>query len=97
MIIGDNMRKLNRKGFTLIELLAVMAILTILIGLAIAGYTRIILDSQKSAFVAEAMVHVKGVRAFIESEDIDIEDDNTVYYFNYKLLWPLNLIKFNFI
>ena len=79
------MRKLNRKGFTLIELLAVMAILTILIGLAIAGYTRIILDSQKSAFVAEAMVHVKGVRAFIESEDIDIEDDNTVYYFNYKL------------
>lgn len=79
------MKKLNNKGFTLIELLAVMAILTILIGLAMAGYTSIVLDSQKSAFVAEAMVQVKGVRAFIESEDIDVEDENVVYYFNYRL------------
>lgn len=79
------MKKLNNKGFTIAELVAIMAILVILLGLAIAGYTRIILDSQKSAFVAEAMVQVKGIRAFIESEDIDVEDDNTVYYFNYRL------------
>ncbi len=85
MKIGDNMKKLNNKGFTLVEIVAVMAILVILLGLAIGAYTSIILDSQKSAFVAEAMVHVKGIRTFIESEDIDVEDDNTVYYFNYKL------------
>lgn len=79
------MKKLNNKGFTIAEIVAVMAILVILLGLAIAGYTRIILDSQKATFVAEAMVQVKGIRAFIESEDIDVEDENTVYYFNYRL------------
>ncbi len=79
------MKKLNNKGFTLVELIAVMAIMLILLGLAIGTYTAMILDSQKSAFVAEAMVQVKGVRAFIESEDIDIEDENTVYYFHYLL------------
>lgn len=79
------MKKINNKGFTLVELLAAMAIMSILLGLAIGTYTAIVLDSQKSAFVAEAMVHVKGIRHFIENEDIDIEDDNTVYYFNYRL------------
>lgn len=79
------MKRLNNKGFTLVEIIAVMAIIVILLGIAIGTYTAIILDSQKSAFVAEAMVQVKGIRTFIESEDIDVEDDNTVYYFNYKL------------
>ena len=79
------MKRLNNKGFTLVELLAVMAIMLILLGLAIGTYTAIILDSQKSAFIAEAMVHVKGIRHFIENEDIDVEDDNTVYYFDYRL------------
>ena len=83
--IGDNMKKLNNKGFTLVEIIAVMAILVILLGIAIGSYTAIILDSQKSAFVAEAMVQVKGIRNFIETEDIYVEDDNTVYYFNYRL------------
>lgn len=83
--IGDNMKKLNNKGFTLVEIIAVMAILVILLGIAIGTYTAIILDSQKSAFVAEAMVQVKGIRNFIETEDIYVEDDNTVYYFNYRL------------
>lgn len=79
------MKKLNNKGFTLAEILAVMVILIVLLGMATAGYTKITLESQKSAFVEEAKVQVKGVRLFIESEDIEIEDEDTVYYFNYRL------------
>lgn len=79
------MKKLNNKGFSLAELLAVMAILIILMGLAIAATTKIIFDSQKTAYLAEVMVHQKGIRSFIESEEIDVEDENTVYYFNYRL------------
>lgn len=47
MRIGDNMR--NNKGFSLVELLAVIAILGILSGLAIMGYTRYIESSEKKA------------------------------------------------
>ena len=63
------MKKLNNKGFSLAELLAVMAILIILLGIAIASYTRVILDASKDAFIAEANTHAKGIKQFIESED----------------------------
>lgn len=79
------MKKLNNKGFSLAELLAVMAILIILLGIAIASYTRVILDASKDAFIAEANTHAQGIKQFIESEDIDVEDGNTTYYFDCSL------------
>ena len=79
------MKKLNNKGFTLAELLAVMAILIILLGIAIASYTRVILDASKDAFIAEANTHAQGIKQFIESEDIDVEDGEVTYYFDCKL------------
>ena len=85
MIIGDNMKKLNNKGYTLVELLAIMAIMVIILGLSVAGYTKVILDSSKDAFIAEAVVHMQGIKQLIEVDGIDVEDEDTVYYFNYKL------------
>ena len=79
------MKKLNNKGFTLIEILAIMAILVILLGIAASVYTKIVLDSSKDAFLAEATVQTQGIKQFIESEGVDVENDNTVYYFDCRI------------
>lgn len=80
-----NRKKLNNKGFTLIEILAIMAILVILLGIAASVYTKIILDSSKDAFLAEATAQTQGIKQFIESEGVDVENDNTVYYFDCRI------------
>ena len=80
------MKKLDNRGFTLIEIVATTVILAIVMGVAIASYTNIVLESKREAFIAEANVHVRGIKQYIESEGIDVEDDNAVYYFDYKLV-----------
>lgn len=79
------MKKLNNKGYSLTELLAIMSILLILLGAAIGAYTKIIVDSSKQLFVAEAVSQMEGIKILIESEGIDVEDSDTVYYFDYRL------------
>ena len=44
------MKKMNYKGFSLIEILATIAIIGILAGLSIMGYSRIVSNSRMKAY-----------------------------------------------
>ena len=47
---GDSMKSFNQKGFSLVEILAAVALLGILTGVAIQGYTRYIDYTRKKAY-----------------------------------------------
>ena len=79
------MKKLNNKGFSLVELLAVVAIVAILLGLAIAGVSSTIEKSRKQAYIDNVNIQKQGIEALITAEKLYVYDENTVYYFDYRL------------
>ena len=76
----------NNKGFSLVELLATVTIIGILSGIAVYGITRSILNSRKQIYLAAVKAQVKGVQLIINSEKYNVFDEDTVYYFDYKIL-----------
>lgn len=83
----------NKRGFSLVELLAVIVILGILLGTGIIVTTRLIDNSRKEIYLAAVKTQVEGVKLLIESEEYDVYDENTTYYFDYNILKETDDIK----
>ena len=78
--------KLNNKGFSLVEMLAVVAILGILSGLGMIAYSRIVQNSKLDIYLNIVKMQKNAVAKLVNSDEYYAEDDNTVYYFDYRLL-----------
>ena len=83
----------DNKGFTFVEILASIVILGILLGLGITVTTRILDDSRKKIYLAAVNAQVEGIKLLIESEEYDVYDENTTYYFDYSVLKETDDIK----
>ena len=79
------MKKINNKGFTLIELLASVALIGILMMVAIPAVTSIINNSRKDTYIDNVKIHVGNIQKIIAQEDYYVYDENTVYYFDYRI------------
>lgn len=76
----------NIKGFTFIEMLGVITILGIIIGVSFITISKVVDNSRKEIYLASVKTQVEGIKILIESEEYDVYDDNTTYYFDYNLL-----------
>lgn len=79
------MKKISNRGFSLVELLAVIVILGIFAGIAIAGVSRVIENSRKDAYLDIVIQHKQNIEKLINSDEYYVFDTNTVYYFDYRL------------
>lgn len=79
------MRKVlkNRKGFTLVELLAVIVILALIMGIAVAAMSGVIRDSQENSARRTAASLIDGVRSRLTLEG---ELRTGTYYFTNVIL-----------
>ena len=79
------MSKLDNKGFSFIELLGVVVIMGVLLLLAIPSISRLIVDSRKQAYIDSVIIQKNTVEAAITADRYYVYDQNTVYYFDYKM------------
>lgn len=77
--------RLNNKGFSLVEILGVVVILSILVSLGITGISRVISNSRKDSYLNSVRLQQKSIEELINQEEYYVYDDNTVYYFDYRL------------
>ena len=80
------MKKLNNKGFTLIEILASIVILGVIMVAAIPAVVTIINNSRKDAYIDIVKIHEGNIQRLIAQEDYYVYDENTVYYFDYRIV-----------
>lgn len=81
------MKRLNNKGFTLVELLAVIAIMSVLLGIAVPTYSRIILNSKKTAYADTALTYIRSAKMKIANKEINKTfDEDTTYYIDVRFL-----------
>ena len=64
------MKKLNNKGFTMIELLAVVTIMGVLTLIAVGSFSRIILNSKRTAYADTALSYIRSAKMKIASKEI---------------------------
>ena len=76
----------NRNGFTFVEMLAVVAIVGLLLGISTFAISKVLDNSRKEIYLASVKTQLEGVKLLIESEEYDVYDENTTYYFDYHLL-----------
>lgn len=79
------MKKVGSRGFSLIELLAVVVILGVLSGVGIGAYSRIVTKSKLEAYLDVVKLQAKEASKLVNAGDYYADDDNTVYYFDYKI------------
>lgn len=77
--------KKNSKGFSLVELLGVIVVVGIMTGLGITAITRIVEHSRREAFINAIKIQQKGIEKIISNDDYYVYDEDTAYYFEYKL------------
>ena len=79
------MKKVGSRGFSLIELLAVVVILGVLSAVGIGAYSRIVTKSKLEAYLDVVKLQAKEASKLVNAGDYYADDDNTVYYFDYKI------------
>ena len=76
----------NKKGFTLIELIAVIIILGVIFLIAIPSVSSIIMNSRKKTYLLDADRFIGAAKDFINSNNINLRDENMTFYIPKKCL-----------
>ena len=79
------MKKLNQKGFSLIEILGVIVILSIIMMVGVTAVSKTTANSRKDAYLDTVKIHKGNIEKLINQEEYYVYDENTVYYFDYRL------------
>ena len=79
------MKKINQSGFSLVELLAVIAIISILMGISIPAVSRLVENSRKDAYINIVKLQKNSIEQYLTQQNAFVFDENTVYYFDYRL------------
>ena len=81
------MKRLNNKGFTMIELLAVITIMSVLTMVAVGSFSRIILNSKRTAYADTALSYIRSAKIKIANKEIKKTfDEDTTYYIDVRFL-----------
>lgn len=79
------MKRTNQKGFSMIELLGAIVILGIISLIAVTAVTKTTSNSRKDAYLSTVKIHKNTIEELINQEEYYVYDENTVYYFDYRL------------
>lgn len=80
------MKKLNNKGFSLVELLGVILLIGILMSMSMIAYSTIVDNSRKDAYLDIIKLQAKAVQNLVNGGDFYADDEETTYYFDYRLV-----------
>lgn len=82
MLLGDKMKKLNKKGFTLIELLAVIVILVVIMAIAIPNVSSSIERSKQKQKNQKIELIVSAGEIYYDFHKNTIKNNDKIYLKN---------------